>query len=88
MYWTLLILANVPVYLTLGWLVFDTKDKAADTFFDTMVALLQIILIPRIIRLLLGMDDEGAYGMFEIGVFFIACAGVTYGEHLALAKFV
>jgi len=88
MYWALLILCDVPVYLLIGWVVFDTKDKAADTFFDTTVALLRIILIPQIVRVLLGIDDSDAYGLFQIGLYFAGCAAVTYGEHVALQKLV
>ena len=36
-----LIILNIPIYLFIGWLVFDTKQGAADTFFDTIVALLK-----------------------------------------------
>ena len=88
MYWTILILANIPIYLLVGWVVFDTKDKAADTFFETTVAILKIIFIPRLIRVLLEMDDSGSYGIFEIGAFFAGCAGITYGEHLLLSRYV
>jgi hypothetical protein len=76
----IVVLLNVPVYLFLGWLAFDSKDGAAETFGETILALLQILFVPRIVRVLLGWDDEGALGLVPIAIFFIACAAVTYGE--------
>jgi uncharacterized membrane protein len=76
-----LIVLNLPVYLLIGWLVFDTKDRAADTFFDTIIAILKAIFIPRIIRVLMGDDDDGAWGIFPIAGFLIACAFVVYAEY-------
>ncbi len=49
-----LIVLNLPVYLLLGWLVFDTKGKAAETFFDTILVLLKAIFIPGIVRAMVG----------------------------------
>ena len=82
-----LIILNIPVYLFIGWLAFDTGEDAADTFFETIVALLKIILVPRIIRVLLGDDDEGAWGIFPIAGYFLACAGITYGEYYLITKY-
>ncbi len=62
----LLIIANIPVYLFLGWLAFDSKEDAADTFFETIVAVLKTIFVPRIIRELLQMDTSGSWGLFPI----------------------
>ena len=89
MYWAILIGANVPVFLFLAWIFFDTKDKAADTFFETIVALLKIILVPRIVRALMDdTDDSGALGIFPIAMFFIACGLIVYGEHYLLTRYV
>ncbi|MEM6689695.1 MAG: hypothetical protein AAF664_09730 [Planctomycetota bacterium] len=88
MYWFCLIVLNVPVYLAIGWLLFDSKSNAADTFFDTTVAVMKAILIPRIVRVLLEIDDDDALGLFEIGIFFISCIAITYGEHYLLSKHV
>ena len=83
-----LILLNVPVYLFIAWLAFDTKESAADTFLETLVALLQIIFIPRIVRVLMGMDDTNAMGLFPILGFVLACGLLTYGEYWLLQKYV
>ncbi|MDZ7617751.1 MAG: hypothetical protein U1E05_12150 [Patescibacteria group bacterium] len=84
----ILIVVNIPIYLLVAWLVFDTKDRAVDTFYETAVALLQIILLPPIIRFLFGMDDDGAWGLFPVAGFFIACAGIVYGEYWLLINHV
>lgn len=82
-----LVILNIPVYLFIAWLAFDTKDSAADTFFETIVALLRIILVPAPIRMLLGMDDSGALGLFPIAGFFFACFGVVYGEYWLIERY-
>ena len=45
----ILIVVNIPVYFFIGWLAFDSKDNAADTFFDTIIAVLKMIFIPGIL---------------------------------------
>ena len=60
MLWIALAILNIPVYLFLGWLVFDSKEKAADSFGETILMLVQQIFVPRIVRILTGMDEEGA----------------------------
>ena len=83
-----LVILNIPVFLFLAWLAFDSKESAADTFWETIVAILKIIFIPRFVRVLFDMDDEGAWGLFPIIGFFIACAAVVCGEYWLLQKFV
>ena len=76
-----LIVLNVPVYLFIGWLVFDTKDEAADTLLDTTMAIVKAIMVPRIVRVLCGDDDDEAWGILPLAAFLFACAGVVYGEY-------
>jgi hypothetical protein len=82
----ILIVLNVPVYIFLGWLAFDSKQAAADTFLETLVAVATMICVPRIVRELIGMDTSGSWGLFPIAGFLLACAGVVYGGYLLLAK--
>ena len=82
-----LVVLNTPVYLFLGWLAFDNKDGAADTFFETIVAILKLIFVPRIARYVFDMDTDGSWGIFPIAGFFIACGLVVYGEYMLLMKF-
>jgi len=76
-----LAIVNIPVYLFIAWLIFDSKDKATETFVETIVAVLQIIFVPKIVRYLFGMDDEGAWGLLPIAAFFVACGLIVYGEY-------
>ena len=80
----LLIAINIPVFLFLAWIVFDTKAAAAQTIWETVVAILQILLIPRIVRVMFDMDDEGALGLFPIAGFFAACIAAVFGELMLL----
>ena len=79
-----LIAINIPIFLFLAWIVFDTKEAAAQTIWETVVAVLQILLIPRIVRVMFDMDDEGALGLFPIAAFFIACIAAVVGEYALL----
>ena len=82
----LLIPLNIPVYLFLGWIVFDTPGKAGMTFFETLVQILKCIAIPRFIRLFMDDDEEGE-GVFSVVIFLIACIAVTWGEHWLIEKY-
>jgi hypothetical protein len=83
-----LAIVNIPVYLFIGWLAFDTGSKASDTFFDTLIAIGKMIFVPRIVRVLMGDDDDtGALGIFPLLGFLAACAGVVYGEYYLIQKY-
>ena len=86
MFEVVLIVLNIPVYLFLGWLAFDSRADAGRTFVDTTVDVLKILLIPRWLRMLLDMETDNAVGIFPILGFFIACALLTYGEWWLLMK--
>lgn len=79
-----LLVINIPIFLFLAWLVFDTKEAAAQTIWETVVALLQILFIPRIVRVMFDMDDDGAIGLIPIAGFFLACIAVFSGEIMLL----
>ena len=82
----LLIVVDVPLFLFIAWLAFDTKAGAAATFGETIVAILQILFVPRIVRVLLDMDDTNALGLVPIIGFFIACAAIVAGELWLIAQ--
>jgi hypothetical protein len=83
-----LIIVNIPVYLLIGWLIFDSKETAADTFFGTVVAILKIAFVPPIVRVMLGWDDSDALGVLPILAFFMACIAATFAEYWLLTKYV
>jgi len=81
-----LIVLNIPVYLFLGWLAFDSKQNAAQTFGETIAAIVKMIFVPYWLRVALGMDTEGSWGIVPIAGFLGACALLTYGEYHLLTK--
>lgn len=81
-----LIVLNIPVYIFLGWLAFDSKAGAGRTFVETTVDVLKILLIPRWLRMMLDMETDNAVGIFPILGFFGACAFLIYGEWWILMK--
>lgn len=84
-----LIILNIPVYLLIGWVVFDTKEDAAVTFFETIVAILKAIFHTSIISVLMDNDDDddGAWGLFPIVAFLITCGAIVYGEYYLITKY-
>ena len=81
-----LVVLNIPIFLFLAWLAFDSKAGAAQTIGETIVAILQILFIPRIVRVMLEMDDEGALGLVPIVGFFIACGAIVFGEYWLITQ--
>lgn len=65
-----LILLNLPLFLFIGWLAFDTASGASQTFLETLIDLLKIIFIPRAVQELFGIDVTGAVGVLPIAGFF------------------
>lgn len=86
MYWAILIVCNIPIYLFFGWLIFDTKDQAAESFWDTIVLLLKKIFIPSYIRVFMD-DDEDDSSIWTVVIFFAVCAALTYGEHMLISHY-
>jgi hypothetical protein len=82
-----LIVLNIPVYLFIGWLVFDTSATAAESFYEAIVSILKAIFIPGIIRVLMDEDDESGVGLLAIAAFLFACGGIVYGEHYLITEY-
>jgi len=80
----IVIVLNIPIFLFIAWLAFDTNANAASTFSETLIAVVTIIFVPRIIRHVLDLDDTNALGIFPIAGFLLACAGIVYGEAVLL----
>jgi hypothetical protein len=82
----LLIILNIPVYLFIGWLAFDTGQGAANSFFESVVELLKILLIPGVVRMALGMEMEKGLSMLQVAGFVIACVGIVWGEYWLIGQ--
>ncbi len=84
-----LVVLNIPVYLLIGWLVFDTKEDASDTLFDTVVVILKAIFMPPIVRVLRGEDlNEGMGSTLMVGAFLVACVLVVAGEYYVITQYI
>jgi hypothetical protein len=80
-----LIVLNTPLFLGIGWLMFDTKQNAADTVFDTIFAILGAILTAISFRGITGvLYDDGIWGIVPVAAFFIACGLLVYGEYYVI----
>ena len=79
----LLIVLNIPVYIFIAWLVFDSADYAGRSFLDTVVMLLKIMFLPVI-----WFDDDQATNVFHVAAFFGGCVGVVWLEHWLLYRYV
>ena len=81
----ILAIVNIPVYLFLAWVAFDSKQNAGREFGDTIRILLKLIFVPRIVRVLRGDDEDGLDLLPMLG-FLLACGGIVYGEFYLLNK--
>ena len=81
----ILAVVNIPVYLFIGWLAFDSKQNAGRTFGDSIRILLKLLFVPKIVRIL-RQDDEDGLDLIPMLAFFIACALIVYGEYRLLAS--
>ncbi len=82
----ILIPANIPIYLFLGWVVFDDARNASHNFVETLVAIGKAILIPRIIRIVMGDDSDATGSMFNIVIFLGACIAAVAGEYYLITR--
>jgi hypothetical protein len=85
-----LIIVNLPVYLLIGWLVFDDRGSATESFWETIVMVLKHAFVPSIVRDMIweGEDDHDPGHAFKVIGFFATCIAVTAGEWYALTTWV
>lgn len=79
-YWIILLVANLPVYIGLGWLIFDSWEG----FFEAI----KFWLKPDLFSMFDGSywDDVGAE--FKLFGWVAMCAVMVAAEHWALQKWV
>ena len=85
MYWAILIGCNIPVYAFLAWLIFDSKDGAANGFLAVFMTLLRMSSVVARLRAIFDPDDDE--GMFDSVLFLVTCILFTIGEHWLLQKY-
>jgi hypothetical protein len=79
-----LILLNIPIFLVIGWLVFDDHETAAESFFVGLVHLLKVLFLPRIVRLFMGDDTDEGLSLLQVGFFFLACIAAVVAQYHGL----
>jgi hypothetical protein len=79
-----LILVNIPVFLLIGWVVFDDKETAAESFLAGLLHLLKVLFLPRIVRLFMGDDTDEGLSLLQVGFYFLACIAAVVAEYHAL----
>ena len=67
---------------------FCSADRSvSESIFELVVALLHMILMPKILRSMSGADDDEGLDLFSIVAFFTTCAAATYGEYWLIQKY-
>ena len=84
----ILLVLNIPVFLFIGWLAFDTKGNAADSLFHSIIGIIKMLLIPNFLWALMGMDSEEGLSLLQLGGLSVACTGIIYGEYYLIHKFI
>ena len=64
----------------MGWLVFDDGENAAASFLETIVGLIKMLLVPRFVSAMLGLEDDHSLSLLQVAVFLFSCGMVLYGE--------
>lgn len=79
-----LILLNIPVFLVIGWVVFDDKESAAENFIAGLIHLLKVLFLPGIVRHFMGDDTDEGLSLLQVGFFFLACIAAVVAEYHAI----
>ncbi|EAQ81938.1 hypothetical protein [Blastopirellula marina] len=83
-----LLILNIPVYWLLGWIMFDSTHNAADSFWETTLAIIKAALVPSFMRAFIDSEPETDGSVFNTLFFFVSCAAVIGGEYYLLTKYV
>lgn len=75
----LLIVLNIPVYIFLAWVVFDTPAQTADSIVDSLLLLLKTMLF--------GVRGD-VFNLFPMFAFLVGCLVITLGEVYLLDTYV
>lgn len=79
-YWAALIGGNLPVYIGIGWVIFDGWGGFLES--------LRYWLTPDAWSWLRGEWADDAWGELKLLLFILVCAAVVTLEHVLLGKFV
>jgi len=79
-YYVILIAANIPLYLAVGWGIFSTWEN----FWEA----LRFCFTPDVFSMFRGEWAHDMWGEVCIGLWLAVCGLTVYGEHLLLTKYV
>jgi hypothetical protein len=83
----LLLILNLPVFLFVGWIVFDTKDDAAETAKIGIIELLMEMVCLLTSRFRWWGDSEVSGSAYTMLGFFVACTLIVSVEIYFINKF-
>ncbi len=75
----ILLIVNIPVYIFIGWIVFDSPGKATDSFVESLIELLKTIFW--------GVSGD-TFNLFPMFAFLVGCLVTVVGEHYLLQTYV
>lgn len=78
-YWVILIAANIPVFLGVGWVMFDNLEGFGES--------LKYSLTPDIFSWIRGEGIDDMWAELKLFGFVALCALLVYGEHWLLMKY-
>jgi len=73
LYWSIIIICSIPIYIGIGWVIFDDWDG----FFEAI----KFWLIPDIVSMVRGGWGHGAWEEMTFVYWLALCIGTTYGTH-------
>lgn len=79
-YWAILIAANTPLYVLIGWIVFDG--------WEGFLECVRFWLTPDIFSALRGEYVDDIWGELKLFYFLILCAGLVFAEHILLTRYI
>jgi len=96
MFIAMLIVLNIPLYLLLGWILFDTSKTVTGTVVERVLSILKGIGQATLMGLYSDDDDDDEYfesrhfdifNAFPAFAFYFTCAAITYGEYWLIHKY-
>jgi hypothetical protein len=76
-----LVVLNIPMFLLIGWVVFDDHETAAETTIDAVwQAIVRAMLPWWMANFILG-EDADPFAMLWLAFFVIACIAAVYAEY-------
>jgi hypothetical protein len=76
-----LVILNLPVFLLIGWVVFDDHETAAETTIDAVWQALVRAMVPWWVAGFILGEDSDPFAILWLGFFVVACIAAVYAEY-------